>query len=153
MSETERRVDEHTSVYGPGVTEARAAEVALLMRLAGRLMEVYARDAQPHECVIVGRVMWVADVAVGLGMRQLVSLDHHSLGVALALLAIVDREKLGARLVSLGREGDAAKVIAGPPDLPTPGPDPRARLLVVFADEACLSVTWSQGWRPSGAEV
>lgn len=148
---TDTRVDAHTSVYGPRVTEARGREVATLLRGYGALLEQIAhRDAMGGECVVAGRVAWVSPLVESLDASPIVFSTRSSLGAV--VVCVVRRARLVERLDAIGRHDDAAKVLNGPPDAPTPGPDPRARLLVACADDACLAVTWSQSWRAASAE-
>lgn len=140
----ETRVDGVTSVYGPQVTESRAAEVATLMRWFGLILEQLAAErALSTDCIIVGRDAWVETLAVGLCMDPMLTYrDLRECGSV--CMGVMNRRELALRLDALGRPDDALKVRRGPPDA---CPHPRARLLVCCADASCLAVTWSKGWR------
>lgn len=133
--------------YGPNSSEARVEEIRRAFAAWGDEVELAARLATEGDVVLYGRAVW-ANQLFDAGLSS-TAYDYTDDGQSRYCLAAVDAVDLAAVLTRLGRAGDAAKVLNGPPDQPRPD---GARLLVCLVDEICVAVTWSQGTPPpSGA--
>lgn len=129
--------------YGPNSSEARVAEIRRVFAAYGDELERAASIAPEGAVVLYGRAVW-ANKIFDAGVRAPVY-DYTDHGGLMHCLATVDGAELAAALTRLGREGDAVKVLNGPPDQPRPD---GARLLVCLVDEICVAVTWSKGLTP-----
>jgi hypothetical protein len=123
------------TVYGPNATAERARLCAAVIEAVGVAAELLARRAGRESCVLFGPREEVVAIVPTFTLETPDGV--HS-------LVAVPREGLAARLRKLAREGDAEKVIAGPPHAEAPD---GARLLVLAVD-GHVAVEWSQPPKP-----
>jgi hypothetical protein len=127
---------EHGTVYGPNATAERAQKCAAVIAAIGVAAELLARRIPETSCVLFGVREEVVTILPMFALET--PDDTHA-------LTSVPREALADRLRKLGREGDAAKVIAGPPHAPLAHLGSR---LLVLAVDGLVAVEWSQPPRP-----